>query len=349
MHRLDSSVGPSSRMADPLECDPFLDALFSDVQSLDEASGGSLLGNFDLFADAPASLDSDKAAKMRQWQAEASRLWDSRVKIVASTSRATPKINSWQRRKLELQELRGQVKALEGERIRLQTRRAERRFVMPRDHEHRRYSAIAWHARATRERRLLQESRAENARLKDLVHRHVELSQNLQPALVSILASDLPRQARLDARVELSSVFGILERKLDDRAPHIDKLLRERQAREGHSIKVNSENGPHPVGTFQSTRMLPFRVLTVSDALWRCAQVGFREFSFSSGSVISSLCSNMRSSAVSLEVWCSHRSRCCPPMLSAWICTSDCQVSRLGAWSSTSAGYSSDRWTRSTA
>jgi hypothetical protein len=244
---------------------------------------------------------------MRQWQLEATRLWEERAKKIGTPANvsAAPKNNSWQRRKRELQQLRDQVKQLDDE---LKTRQAYATGSSLPSHsseEHRQrlqrrqqYLRIAWKIAAEREEQLKSVSLAENARLKQLVERHSQLSRTLRVSLFQqhhqqerqqdtprIIVS-LPQQARLQSSVERSSLFIALEQKLEARLPLVEAIMKHanapsRRPADMMEINVNGSENVRPMGNFQRAKSFPFRVSSVVDTMWRCAENSFREVSAS--------------------------------------------------------------------
>lgn len=264
-------------------------ALLSDDQLLNEllANCGSVLSPL---APSPAEDAGGLGNQMRQWQSEASRLWESRVESAAVTAKAAseaPK-NSWQRRKLELQQLRDEVESLEAKRQRLTISVGGQAAV--REREQRRHGAIAWRLRETWEQQRLQAAQSENVRLKELVQRHSDLARVLQHGLAQCTTSSLslPDQRRLAGQVERTSVFDALVQKLERPLPEVGDVLKASWAqtsKESHHEAVKGNRGPHTIGNIRRARKLPFHMLVDSDALWQRAKRGFHDLALSSGTV----------------------------------------------------------------
>jgi hypothetical protein len=256
---------------------------------------------------APAPTISHSGHRRSILQKTATTLWDERAKKIRTfpNASATPKNNSWQRRKRELQQLRDQVKQLDDE---LKTRQAYATGSTLPSHsseEHRQrlqrrqqYLRIAWKIAAEREEQLKSVSLAENARLKQLVERHSQLSRTLRVSLFQqhhqqerqqdtprIIVS-LPQQARLQSSVERSSLFIALEQKLEARLPLVEAIMKHanapsRRPADMMEINVNGSENVRPMGNFQRAKSFPFRVSSVVDTMWRCAENSFREVSAS--------------------------------------------------------------------
>lgn len=224
-------------------------------------------------------------SSMHHWQAEAVKLWETRAEAIATANAGSDKrMASWQKRKVELQSLREEARQLEEQ---LRTIRdgsapssAEGKHRRERQ---RQYVEIAWQLAAERAQEQKEAAIAENARLKSLVGKHLELSRALQPALFQDSSADLPRQARLQSTVERTALFASMEQKLTASLPNVKAVIQRTlgaasaRARpvDGQHTRVVGVNTAHPVGSIQRSRAFPFRDDDVMDAMWNCAQRGF--------------------------------------------------------------------------
>jgi hypothetical protein len=152
------------------------------------------------------------------------------------------------------------------------------------------YLRIAWKIAAEREEQLKSVSLAENARLKQLVERHSQLSRTLRVSLFQqhhqqerqqdtprIIVS-LPQQARLQSSVERSSLFIALEQKLEARLPFVENVIKHTRApskQAAMEMNVNGSDGEQLVGNIQRVKSFPFPVASIMDIFRRCVDAGF--------------------------------------------------------------------------
>jgi len=197
---------------------------------------------------------------------------------------------------VELQALRDEVQQLQEQLRTLQDRQTDE--SRHRRVRQRQYIEIAWKLAAEREQAQMEAAVAENARLKTLVDRHLELSRVLQPTLFQDGSTDLPRQARLQTAVERATLFASMELKLTARLPNIKAVARRAALAasapaDSHSMNVIDTTSSHPLGSLQQCRTFPFGVDAVMDAKWGCAQRGFPDVAARTHSVRNK-CVNLR-------------------------------------------------------
>lgn len=115
---------------------------------------------------------------------------------------------------------------------------------------------------------------SENARFKELVAQHAELSRNLHAIPTRAQTSvKLTQQTQLQSTVERSILFNALEQKLDARFPSVDEIVKRAAAPVMTQMIVSGGDTSNPVvGTIQRSKKLPFQRDAVHDVLWRWAE-----------------------------------------------------------------------------
>lgn len=240
--------------------------------------------------------------EMVQLQAEASRLWATRVASVGSERDERPN-NSWQRRKRDLRQLREEVALLESELDRLKDG-ADANQAHNLDRE-RHFRDLEGRLHVTRELQLLQASQRENSRLKALVRQHSALAGALQLALTQIRSGELQTEARVAAQVEQRSLYGVLERKLDANVPSTAEITVCTNL--GATKLEHHDHVSDGIGSIQRSRTLPFDAAMASDSFWRHAQRGFHDVAFTAGPVRAPCCNNCSSTTNLLLVLTERR------------------------------------------
>lgn len=269
----------------------YLDALLADV---DDFTG---------YGSPKEQLQTQTPQSMTNLQAEAARLWQARTEMIQPNKSAAPakKTNSWQRRKLERQQLHDQVARLESELRTKQTAivsiytygKEDEEERERREQRRREYLEIAWKIAAEKEEKLKQEAMAENEQLKQLVARHVRLSEALKTAIVESGCATLPAQARLQNAAERSSLFNTLEKKIDARHPTIRVMIRRFAAStqtrpelaNSIQMEVNDSDSARPQGNIQRAKTFPFDLAEVASTFWSYAQQGFADLTNMPGMV----------------------------------------------------------------
>lgn len=211
-------------------------------------------------------------ADSKQWQEEALQLWESRTKSIAKKNEApTPRLPSWQRRKLELKEAREEVERLEEK---LQELRGETEIKDEGNQVKQESSTrIDWRQNAEQEKGRKEEAETENIRLRDLIKKHQELADVLAPAISlaqSCQSVTVPRNLQDETPNDRAGLYAGMEQRLNKKLTQVrGKIRRVRDnVPDGQESCMILDEAGRPTVRVRRVKSMPFSVPVVMDIIW---------------------------------------------------------------------------------